>query len=187
MEPCLAPGQLVLRPAPLLPLPSPLMNQPSPELLTLMAVAAQRRAAGHSWDTIGAEVQRAERTCRSWPQRYPEAWQRLYLEAEEHVLTEASVEAMHYLRKLLRTDNPWLQQNTAKFLYTQRCGTRMLLRDAAADAAPGGDWGPFLAYLETLTDAQVKAYLQEFLARRLPQASPALPAPAGDAGPPVGQ
>ena len=35
-----------------------------------MTLATQLRAAGNSWDVVGAQVQRSPRTCREWPLRY---------------------------------------------------------------------------------------------------------------------
>jgi hypothetical protein len=157
------------------------MKQPPPELLTLMTLAAGLRAAGGSWDAVAEKVGRRPRTCRDWPLSYPEVWQRLYLAAEDRLLEEAGAEALHFLRRLARdAPDPWVRQNTAKFLYERRCEARAHLRATAA-AAPAGDWGPFVAYLEGLTDGELKAFLQDFVARRLAEAGPAVPADGGGA------
>jgi hypothetical protein len=149
-----------------------------------MAVAAELRAGGASWEAVADKVGREARTCRSWPHRYPDAWEQLFRAAEDRLLGDAGGEALHFLRKLLRSDNPTLSQNTAKFLYAKRRESLPPREPDRAAAAPG-DWGPFLAYLESLDDAAVQAFLAEFLARRLAQTGPALPAGGGPPGPPV--
>jgi hypothetical protein len=165
------------------------MKQPPEDILPLMTLAADLRAAGNSWEAIAVKVLREPRTCRGWPVRYPEVWRRLYDEAVDQFLDEAGDEATFYLRKLLRaTDpkDPWLQQNTAKFLAAQRRQARRERRAAAAPAGPPGDWAPYLAYLEKLSDADLKSFLDEFVARRLAQARPAVPAGGDEPGPAVG-
>src|SRR5262245_21546809 len=160
------------------------MNQPPPQVLTLMATAAELRAGGASWEAVAPEVKRSARTCRDWTTRYPADWDRLLRAAEERLLKEAGAEALFCLRKLLRSEDPWLQQNTAKFLMSLR-------REACARQGKGGpagdrpgEWAAFIAYLESLNDAQVKAFLEDFVARRLAQAGPAVPAGGGPPGPP---
>src|SRR5262249_49185021 len=125
---------------------------------------------------------RESRTCRGWPYRYPDAWEQLVRLAENHLLGAAAGEALTLLRKLTRCNNLPLAQNSAKFLYAQRRASLPSPAPERAPAAPG-DWGPFLAYLETLDDAAVQAFLAEFLARRQAQAGPALLAGGGPAGP----
>jgi predicted Zn-dependent protease len=165
------------------------MKQPPEDILPIMTLAADLRAAGNSWDAIAVKVEREPRTCRGWPVRYPEVWQRLYDEAVDRFLEEAGDEATFYLRRLLRASDPkdpWLQQNTAKFLATQRREARRERRAAAAQAGPPGDWTPYLSYLETLSDAQLKAFVDEFVARRQAQAGAAVPVGDGEPGPAVG-
>jgi hypothetical protein len=164
------------------------MQSPPPEVLTLMTVAAELRATGNSWEAVGLQVQRSPRTCREWPLRYPDAWKRLYLDAEDAVIAEASSEAMFYLRKLLRAGDPkdpWLQQNTAKFLATHRREARSQ-EVACAPAAVPGHWVPFIAYLETLSDDQAHAYVQQFVACHVAPPGPDVPPDAGEPGPAVG-
>jgi hypothetical protein len=160
------------------------MKPPPSEVLTLMTAAARWRAGGASWDAVAEKVGRSARTCRSWPVRYAAEWRRLYLEAEDQLLEEAGAEALTFLRHLARTSkDPWVQQNSAKFLYERLCAARV--RRAAAPGPPPGKWGPFAAYLEGLSDAEVKAFLHDFLARRLAQPGPAGPVDGGGSGPAV--
>jgi hypothetical protein len=160
------------------------MKHPPEQVLSLMTVAAELRAGGASWEMVAAKVGREARTCRSWPQRYPDDWERLFGAAADRLLADAGAEALHFLRKLLRSETTPLGQNTAKFLYSRWRESRPG-KGKDAPAVPG-DWGPFLAYLESLDDAAVQAFLQEFLARRLAQAGAAVPAGGGPAGPAVG-
>jgi hypothetical protein len=164
------------------------MKQPPTEILSLMAVAAELRAAGSPWEAVAQKVLRSPRTCRSWSERYPHDWQRLYCAAEDKLLAEAAAEAMHFLRRLLRSKDEWILQNTAKFLVSERREARSRQDAAATDADNrDSDWSPFLAHLETLSDAQLQAFLDDFVARRLAQASPALLAGSGGSSPPVAE
>jgi predicted Zn-dependent protease len=165
------------------------MKQPPSDILPLMKLAADLRAGGNSWDAIAVKVQREPRTCRGWPVRYPEVWRQLYDAAVDQFLEEAGDEATFYLRKLLRADtpkDPWLQQNTAKFLATQRREARRERRAAATQAGLPAEWVPYFAYLEKLSDAELKAFLDQFAARRLARPRPALPAGDGEPVPAVG-
>lgn len=158
-------------------------KQPSPEIRCLMALAAEMRAGGATWESVAHKVQRQPRTCRAWPLRYPEEWERLFCAAEDALLAEAGSESLHFLRRLLRSEDEWLRQNTAKFLLTQRRSARILKREAAAAGQLLDKWGPFLAYLERLDDAEVGAFLEEFLARHFTPANPAPPPDPGEANP----
>src|SRR5262245_34151344 len=92
------PANLPLPPA--MPRPS---RRPSAALLKLLALAAEMRAGGKSWAQVAARLQRSPDTCRHWPGEYPEAWRRLFREAEEHVLADAGAESVAVLRTLLRS------------------------------------------------------------------------------------
>jgi transposase-like protein len=76
------------------------------ELMKLIAQAAHLRANGLSWETVAKEVGRSPETCRQWPIRYEEYWDRFFRFADEALTTEGASEARFYMRKLLRSDNP---------------------------------------------------------------------------------
>jgi hypothetical protein len=76
------------------------------ELMKLIAQAAHLKATGLSWEAVAKEVGRNAETCRHWPIRYPEEWDRFFRFADEALTTEGASEARFYMRKLLRSDNP---------------------------------------------------------------------------------
>jgi len=76
------------------------------ELLKLIAHAAHLKASGLSWEAVGKEVGRSPETCRQWPLRFAEEWDRFFRFADEALTTEGASEARFYMRKLLRSDNP---------------------------------------------------------------------------------
>src|SRR5436305_331520 len=57
-----------------------------PLVRILMAVAADLRAAGNSWETIALRLKRTVATVRGWPARYVGDWGRLYRAAEQRQL-----------------------------------------------------------------------------------------------------
>jgi transposase len=76
------------------------------ELMKLIAQAAHLKASGLSWEAIAKELGRSAETCRQWPLRFPEEWDRFFRFADEGLTTEGASEARFYMRKLLRSDNP---------------------------------------------------------------------------------
>jgi hypothetical protein len=154
-----------------------------PQVLSLMKIAAELRASGLSWETVAVKVKRTPRACRGWPERYPQDWDRLYRAAETKLRHEARGEALSYLRKFLRSEDAWLGQNTAKFLYAHGEADRARESQEGTAAERLGEWAPYISQLETMSDAAVKAFLVEFVARRLAQAGAAVPAADGGASP----
>ena len=45
-----------------------------PDTQTLLAVAAELRAAGATWEAVARRVGREPSTCRKWPSRYGADW-----------------------------------------------------------------------------------------------------------------
>jgi hypothetical protein len=76
------------------------------ELMKRIAQVAHLKASGLSWEAIAKEVGRDAETCRHWPIRYEEEWNRFFRYADEALTTEGASEARFYMRKLLRSDNP---------------------------------------------------------------------------------
>jgi len=63
------------------------------ELLKLIAHAAHLKASGLSWEAVGKEVGRSPETCRQWPLRFAEKWDRFFRFADEALTTEGASEA----------------------------------------------------------------------------------------------
>jgi hypothetical protein len=159
-------------------------NTPSPTLLGLLAVAAEMRVNGKSWAAVAARVQRSPETCRKWPREYPDAWRRLYREAEEHLIADAAAESVVVLRSLLRSEDERTRRDVARFLATLRLNLRKLEGKQPRPAAtPDNDAARILAYLEDLDDAQIQSLRAELLARQLPYDGGPAAAPADPAGP----
>jgi hypothetical protein len=136
--------------------------------VTLLTVAAQLRAAGASWETIAARVKRSARTCRHWPVAYPDEWRRRYRQAEALLFAEAGAEALLILRAQLRSQNEKISLAAAQFLLKNRTDLRAQ-EDRAAAAGPGAldaEITRFVAHVRDLSDAQLDALVDGFVARR---------------------
>jgi hypothetical protein len=72
---------------------------------SLLNIAAELRAAGYSWQAIGQRVQRKARTCQTWPYRYRERWQAVFVEAQRRRYDETCIEAHELLRELMRDED----------------------------------------------------------------------------------
>src|SRR5712691_12637158 len=97
------------------------MSRLSPVMLHLLAVGCRLRASGHSWEKIALEVHRNPDTCRHWPERYADDWNRLYRLARIRYLTELGLEASLIQRSLLRSKDERVLGRTSQFL----CGTEV--------------------------------------------------------------
>jgi hypothetical protein len=156
--------------------------------MSLVEQAAELRASGRSWEAVSIKLKRSARACRRWPQQYPEVWDRFYFKAERELIRRAGSEALGLLFYHLRAENAWLSQNTAKFLFSKR--VEILGRELEAEPAEVrslGEWEPFIAFLEGQSDVEVRAFLDQYLARRVPPADAAVPAGGGGSGPAVGE
>ena len=77
----------------------------SHNLHSLLTIAAEMRAVGHSWDAVAAKVQRRPRTCQNWTSRHRSDWEALYHEAQTRRFHETSEEAHTLLKNLMRDDD----------------------------------------------------------------------------------
>jgi len=131
---------------------------PDPVLDGLIARAAEMRAEGATWQTVADAIGRSRRTVESWPKKHAKRWKRLFARAEAALLKDASSEAVHTLRKLLRSKLPKVQHDAAQKL--------LLLREARTKTGrnrgerPGGSAVPevrqLVEYLEGLSDGQFR-------------------------------
>jgi hypothetical protein len=172
------------------------MSPPSPTQLHLLAVAAHLAATGKSWDKIGQAVGRSAETCRRWPQRYPEDWDRLYRQSRIQYLSELSRAAAGVVASLLTSKNDWLRFSAGRFLVGNELRL-LLLKQRLAAAEPAGNPpadppGPtsdphrFADYLVTLNEQQLAQQTDDLLQLRERRQHRAGAADAGSpADPPV--
>ena len=164
------------------------MAIPSAQILSLMKNVAELRAAGFSWDSIGPQMGRSARTCRRWPTLYPDDWDRLFELAERRIIEELGSEGRRTLKRMLRSKNEKLQQDTGKFLSRLRFDSKAA-HERKADQTGGREskYAPYIAFLETLDDDQARAFLDEYVVRRMAELRDAQPAADSPAGQGVGQ
>ena len=165
-----------------------IMASPTPQILNLMTVAAELRAVGISWESIAPKMGRCSRTCRRWPTMYTDDWDRLFGSAVRRMIASLGGEARHTLQRLLRSENEKIQADIGKFL------TRLSVDDEAAQERKadrtGGRESKYarnIAFLETLDDDQARAFLDEYVVRRMAELRDAQPAGNSSAGQGVGQ
>src|SRR5262245_16969790 len=109
-------------------------NSRPPE--TLVATAAALRAAGEAWDNIAKEIGRSSARIRHWPREYPDDWNRAFRHAENQILRQAANEAVHTLRRLMRSDDEKIARGAANDLLNYRLKVRELARRERADQPP---------------------------------------------------
>ena len=117
----------------------PRHQPPSDELL---ALAAELRVAGLTWEVIAGRVRRAANTVRHWPSQYPTRWKRFRAAAEQQQLADATAESIHTLRRQLRsTDEKTSREAAAKLIQyraaaakPRRRGKQSSPKSGAADA-----------------------------------------------------
>ncbi len=133
-------------------------DSPEPALLGLLARAAEMRAEGETWPTIAAAVDRSANTVQKWPKQHAKRWKKLFARAEAALLKDASSEAVHTLRKLLRSKVPKVQQDSAQKLLLLREARTKTGRSrgdrAAGSAVP--EVRQLVEYLEGLSDGQFR-------------------------------
>jgi hypothetical protein len=140
-------------------------HQRAPELRELLATAAEMRAEGTGWEAIAAKVRRSADTVRRWPQRHPQEWQRLFREAEERLVAEASAESVLVLRKSLRDPDDRVRREVARTLVTARTARRRQEKKTAAE--PTDDRERVAAFLAGHDEAALRRMLEELLTHAL--------------------
>lgn len=131
------------------------------ELMELLTLAAEMRAEGAGWDAIATKVRRSTDTVRRWPQRYPREWQRLFREAEERLVADASAESVLVLRKLLRDQDARVQRDVARVLVGARTARRRQERKAATE--PRDERERIAAFLAERDETELQRLLDELL------------------------
>src|SRR5262245_61217931 len=138
------------------------MEKPPARLIPLLTAAADLRAAGGSWAKAADKVQRDAETCRHWPRRYPDAWKRLYRQAEDLMLHQAGAEAVATLRGLLVDPDPKVRLGASRALLRAQAGARAL-EGPPGPEPPDDGFRAYLPYLKSLSDAELLARAKSYL------------------------
>jgi hypothetical protein len=97
------------------------MSEPVKKVDPLLQKAAQLRKKGVSWNELARILNRNPRTLRRWATERAEEWQQAEKQAStgeslENHLENATLEAIHILRTLLRSADEKIQRDAAKTL-----------------------------------------------------------------------
>lgn len=133
----------------------------------LLARAAELRVEGASWEVVAAQVGRAAETVRKWPRIYPTKWKKLVRAAERDLVTDATAESVHTLRRQLRSEDDKTSRDAAQRLIQLRVALgKPTTRGKAANRKrrKQSDLARVTAYLETLTDAEIETLTDRLLA-----------------------
>ena len=96
----------------------------SSNLKTLLHIAAEMRAVGHSWQAIAEKVQRKTSTCQNWPIRYRSQWEPLLFQVQKSRFEQIHQECESQMHGLMRSDDLkirlksnecWLKYSTKAF------------------------------------------------------------------------
>ncbi len=121
----------------------------------LIARAAELRVAGEKWQTVAAEIGRSVVTVTGWPKRHPELWKKHYARAVAEQLKDAASEAMHTLRKLMRSPQEEVQQLAAqKILQLREARERAAQQKGKPVGSPVPEVRQLVDYLEGMTHEQ---------------------------------
>jgi hypothetical protein len=111
------------------------MSALPPQLLPRLALAAELRVNGSTWNEVAARVGRSVRCCRRWPLLYPAEWHRCYLRAVRPHQLEAGYEAGVMLRKLGRHEDPRFALPALMALFREHCAALARFEKAEAKQA----------------------------------------------------
>lgn len=113
--------------------------------------AAKLRAAGRSWESVAAQLDRTVETVLKWPD--DEHWPTLLAEAEKRLAIDVSAEAILILRQLLRAEDEKVRRDAARFLLELRF--RLAAPPDTSDPLPAprsADARRLVAFLESHSD-----------------------------------
>jgi HEAT repeat protein len=136
------------------------MHIPSGRTRRDMDSAAELRAAGATWETIGEVLGRREFVLTRWARVYGDDWQRLLREAEERAVRQRSSESRAKLRAMLRHESSRVRLAAADNLVRQR------LAEKATETPPDHrvELAALVEQVEQMTDAELNQFLTEFIA-----------------------
>lgn len=150
--------------------------------LRLIAAAAELRAGGASWDAVATQVGRSVETVRRWPVAYPAIWRKAARIAERQLLTDATAESVHTLRRQLRSEDDKASRDAAQKLIQFRVadGKRGRPKRTAKRPAAASDFVRVAAYLETLTHDQLDQLIAALDAEATDPMARQAPPPPGE-------
>lgn len=85
-------------------------------MLRRLARAAILRARGVDWIGVAKAVNSRPVVCRRWPDRYPEAWQAFYGQAQRMLIEDLTRRAVWELSRMARSSDPKIRRKAAKTL-----------------------------------------------------------------------
>jgi hypothetical protein len=135
------------------------MHIPSEKTRRDMEAAAELRAAGATWETIGEVLGRKPFVLTRWARVYRDDWRGFLRYAEDRVLGQVSSEARTKLWALLRHESSRVRMKAAEQYMRQR------LAENAAQRPPahGGELAAFLAEIDKMSDAELHEHLCDFI------------------------
>lgn len=160
------------------------MPATKPPAESVLARAAELRAAGSNWETVAAKLNRPAGTVRKWPGLYPTQWQAALHAAERRLVSEASAESVLILRQLLRSDDEKVRRDAAKFLVGLRLELFKHDQTSAADPPPHltSDAARLVAFLEGHSDDELDRLVADMQYPALPERPHAVPEPENGPG-----
>lgn len=135
------------------------MKIPSARTLRDMELAAELRAAGATWETIGAKLSRQPNVVQRWACVYRDEWERMLAEAEERLSRLADGESRTALRQLVRHKSAKLRLAAADKISRRRM-------EELKRRGPGGhDAGlaAMLGRIEEMSDDELESTIADFV------------------------
>jgi HEAT repeat protein len=135
------------------------MKIPSIRTRQDMETAAELRAAGATWETIAAQLQRKLSLVARWAKLYAEEWECLLREAEERLSRHADNESRSVTRQLLRDNDPKVRLDAADALAQRR------QQEKAAEPAsdPQSRYNTLTSQLDELSDEELRRFTLELI------------------------
>ena len=134
------------------------MKIPSAKAHHDMELAAELRAAGATWETVGEKLKRHPNVVVRWTSQYRPEWERLSREAETRVARQGTCESRSAMRVLLRHKSSKVRVRAVDQL------TKLLRAERAGGKPADGpeDLSAFLAHVEEMSDDELEETLAEF-------------------------
>ncbi len=101
-----------------------------------LALAAELRMGGSTWEAVARRLRRSPETVRKWPLEYADRWRTAVFHAERRLAADAEGEAVLILRQLLRSDSDKIRWHAAKALLNLRVDLNRLDLRAAQSKGP---------------------------------------------------